>query len=468
MSAILPYRAAIESMIRLLLCMCTISFVFANSANAQPGKLQGFYNILTSGSGMDSEGFDRSVVSGVLFFDSLSQRFYINGHSASMETRMMCGLSKSDSESYGAWKRSACDRRFIRRTDDEFIYVSGAYEYLSDLTIRFKVDGSPEFNSVEGFTNIDASVVMLPLHPSTGVNLVVGVKASTAAMGNSALGVYDWNAKIAELPSSRHSIGGWWRSYSVGIEKGTMDLGATDYTSSGNGSKIKSIFKCRSAANGCTIGAKQIAKSSVTFPEGGDLSVAAWGGLSVHGKKNTVLPGLVSSDKQLIVVAEENSKSGRQGLTLMTRQGEGLSNASVIGEYNALALEEFLSSDGRIRNAVVEGPLELDGTNWAFGPATDSSVIRDECSGDRENCYVSVSNFSAVGTAGGDYTIGNTGEMVMSGIAIDGNPRLFKGNISSDGQFIVLRRVRNNISCDFFCSGTQSIRSLIIAVRRSE
>ncbi len=180
-----------------------------------------------------------------------------------------------------------------------------------------------------------------------------------------------------------------------------------------------------------------------------------------------MLHGIASGDGEFIVATADSArKTGLQAMYLMTKRGSDLSNTKVAGEFNAFALEDFYSSDGQMRSAVVEGSLVLDGDTWLFSAGTDSSVIRQECVGDKEHCFVGVSNFVAAGNATGQYEVQGDGSMTMDGIAIDGNPRFFSGNVSSNGKIIVLRRIENNINCDFFCKGSQSVRSLIVAVKR--
>lgn len=444
----------------LITCLALSFVLIAQSSNAQ--SLGGLYGVISAESNMDAGGYGRSIVSGQLYMESATNRFFVSGYSSSMELAEMCKLQKHARYPYFG-KEESCQRNFNRKSEGEFIFYSGTYQLLEDLTIRFKLDGEQDYNPVEGSTNVDGSIVILPVHPADGANLIVGLRASGDLEPGAFEGVYSWNARVAEFPDDYGSRHGRWKSYESGIERGELAISGSGYKSKGEGSKMQSIFSCTSAGDGCELSAKQISRPSVTFPSSGRLSFTPWGGVSIQGN-GTLLSGLVSNDGQFILAAEENSRKGRQGMIMMTRKGSGLDNLTVQGEYNALALEEFFSSDGRVRNAVVEGALLLDGETWHFS-GTDSSVIRDGCAGSGD-CPVGMSVFSAVGSAEGEYSVADNGEMTMNGIAIDGNPRFFQGNVSGDGEIIVLRRVHDNISCDFFCAGTQSIRSVILAVRR--
>jgi hypothetical protein len=183
-----------------------------------------------------------------------------------------------------------------------------------------------------------------------------------------------------------------------------------------------------------------------------------------HGESRTLWEGLASRSGELLALLEPGR--GHRGLNLMTLVGRGLSSTSVAGTYNAVALEEFFSTDAGVRNAFVSGPITFDGAQaWQF-LGTDTASKRTECAGEAGCPRAAITFRSVMGGAGGSYTIGSTGEMSLSGTAGDGTPRVFVGNASSDGSVIVLRRVGDESPCSFDCSGHESFRSLIVAVRQ--
>lgn len=444
-----------------LLIAATLSLALPTSA-VKADELGGTYEILGTGANIDIGGFGRSMISGRLHLDPQSGRFSIIGHSSDMELVEPC---HSDHHSQECLKRHACVRFFNRKIESALVMFSGQYELLSDLTIRFKLDNEEDFNPVEGLSSPDGSLVTLPIHSKNGAILVIGMRASSALSLGDLQGLYKWSARVAEYPG--HLFPSWkpWEGYRSGIESGSLGVTDGHYSSVGEGSLMRSIFYRVFSRDGCLVTAQQKSNPSpLALPTEGSFFVTPWGGIALGGDR--LLSGLVSPDRQLIVAVGENSRVGKQGLVLMTRQGSGLNNMTVNGEYNAFALEDFFSSDARTRNAVVEGGLFLNGKTWFFSARTDSSVIRDECTG--SDCKAMISQFIASGSAEGEYTVKDDGEMTMNGIAIDGNPRRFEGSVSSDGNIIVLRRVENNIPCDFFCTGTQSVRSIIVAVRRRQ
>jgi hypothetical protein len=178
------------------------------------------------------------------------------------------------------------------------------------------------------------------------------------------------------------------------------------------------------------------------------------------------LYGFITRDGELLTLLGDDTKTGHQGLEIMTRMGQGMSNTSISGTYNAVAIEEFFENEGSIRNAYVSGPITFDGMQtWQF-TGTDTSIKRTECQHSGTCPSVGLSSRTVAGGAGGSYDVRPTGEIVVSGVAGDNTPRLFVGNVSRDGSIIVLRRVGDNNPCSFDCAGVESFRSLIIALRQ--
>jgi hypothetical protein len=449
--------------------------VAASPSRSDCSALDGAYNVIAVSEREDASGFLRASGFGELRIDSRRSTFRVEYNRSTTELSAICD--------YAAIGSGPCYRHFIRHRQEDRIRYEGKVGVTADGVVSLELsergDAREVVNrSLAAFVDRDDTALVIPLEHQDGSTLIIAMRKPRPGIRStsSAAAEFAYSVRDADFPFDIASNGGNWNSYLTSIRAGTLRLAGSQFEAEEHGSIMDQSLSCLSAAGGCStvamlnampIGPLQFGGGAYQSPEGA-IEFTAPG--RSHRSRSVLRKGFLTSKGELAALLDANLPQSLppRGLTLAVRRGGSHSSSEVAGTYNAVALEEFFDSDSGVRLARVVGQIVLtpEGT-WDF-TGTDSALKRTECTGEAdETCPIAgMSGRSVAGGAGGQFTVSSAGDIVMEGLAGDNTPRTFSGEISRSGSFMTLRRSGDGAPCSFDCTGTQSFRSLILAVKR--
>jgi hypothetical protein len=134
-----------------------------------------------------------------------------------------------------------------------------------------------------------------------------------------------------------------------------------------------------------------------------------------------------------------------------------MSNASLVGSFNFVALSEQTDVDASSGASVTTGGLTFDGAgNITLVTATDVSSELRTCTGGGGNCFgTEINSSTGSDTTTGTYTVDAVGNVA---ITIASGPLDFTGTLSSDGMILVLHGIVDGPS--------GSERTLVLATKQ--
>jgi hypothetical protein len=442
----------------------------AAQGGSTPDGLDGSYNIVSISDRIGVSGFGRAAGAGQLSIDSQHRRIHFDYAQNTQNLSGGCPAAKA--------APGPCNRRFDRSQWHEAVQSAGSYELLSDGTLNITLDAPNPLGlpTQGGFVNAKSGVVVLTSRSDQGSDVLVAVKHTDRdgkhappGYGRPMLsGRYAYNARDIGYPGSIASVQGRWESYESAVQYGDVSILGPGYVLADHGTQMQQALTCVSAAGGCSTQASLDASQQAVLLFG-EVSAGAGGRVRLEPEHAHGLSpdwaGVVTQDGAFAALTEEAQSAGHEGVSFLVRKGSGLSNATVVGSYNAVALEEFFDSDSGVRSAFVNGKIVFGSDNsWTFN-GTDSSTKRSECAGSEPCPSPGLFSRSVMGGASGSYSVTSEGALSMVGVAGDNTPRVFDGETSSDGTIVILRRVVDAGACSFDCTGTESARSVIIAIR---
>jgi hypothetical protein len=441
----------------------------AGPAQASPAAgLGGSYDLVNISDQIGAAGFGRGSGRGHLQVDSSTGRIHFEYGETVMSLGGGCPVAAS--------QQSACARRFDRSQTNRSVHNAGTYQLSADGTLSVALDApdSTGLTTLGGFVNTDRGILVLASRSDQGTHVMVAVhhdfdghRPDAFGKGPVLFGQYAYNARSVEFPRSITSVQGKWDSYGTDVRYGDLSAAGFRYILNQSDTAMQEALTCVSAAGGCAASASILSSLAAGVSAGETLSGRNGQVFLIpdgHQDASLAWQGAVSGDGTFAAVESANA-TGQQGVALLVRKGSGLSNTTAVGTFNAVAMEEFFDSDSGVRSAFVNGKIVFDNqSQWTFN-GTDSSTKRFECAGNQQCPSPGLFSRTVAGGAGGSYTVGTRGDISMVGVAGDNTPRVFAGTVSPDGSIVVLRRVVDSGACSFDCTGTESARSLILAMR---
>ena len=424
------------------------------------------YNVVGVTESVELPGFTRESAKGLLAINSNTAEFTLRLGTTTWNLSAAC--------SNKVQKARQCSRLFVRDAFESSVQLGGRFDQAPTGVLTFAApDGTP--TSFIGYRSPDKSFLVLTLEREGGTMLLFAVErggaVSSDRLAHALSGQYALHARTATFPRVLPSVGSSWDSYGSAMRNGSLVIRAGGFAGRETSSAMTLRLNCSATGAQCPWATGEHRSTHAEHrPFFGSVRAARTGEVVLQNrsaKAQIAWRGAATRDGDLLAMLEPGARSGADSLVLALRKPHDMSNASLQGTYNAVALEEFFDSDSGIRHARVLGPLDLDGgTTWAF-TGTDAATKRSECaSHDASVCNAGVTGRTVAGGAGGTYHVSADGNVLLSGLAGDNTPREFIGNATADGSLIVMRRVGDEVACSFDCTGTQSIRSIIVAVRR--
>ncbi|HEU5134152.1 MAG TPA: hypothetical protein VFU13_03310 [Steroidobacteraceae bacterium] len=424
------------------------------------------YNVVGVTESVELPGFTRESAKGLLAVNSKTAEFTLRLGTTTWNLAAAC--------SNNVHKPRRCSRQFVRDAFESSEHIGGRFDQAPTGVLTFSVsDGTP--TTFIGYRSPDNSFLVLTLERAGGTMLLFAVERGSGVasepLAHALWGQYALHARTATFPRLLPSVGSSWDSYRSAMRNGSLVIGPGGFFGREASSAMTLRLHCSAAGAQCPWATgEHLSTLAEPRPFFGAWRAARSGEVVLMHrsvKTQDAWRGAATRDGDLLAMLEPGARSGADSLVLALRKPRDMSNASLQGTYNAVALEEFFDSDSGIRHARVLGPLDLDGgTTWAF-TGTDAATKRSECaSHDAGVCNAGVTGRTVAGGAGGTYHVSADGDVSLTGLAGDNTPREFIGNATADGSLIVMRRLGDGVACSFDCTGTQSFRSIIVAVRR--
>jgi hypothetical protein len=436
----------------------------ATEAAASGSAAVARYHAVAFVTDMDADRFTRAVGLGALWLDPATSAFHVEVSESRMELVQSCPAPPD-----------LCRRSIRSRQSRRLFETAGHYRRVAPGQIVFDLtaDGGA-VESVTGYTDAAGSVIVVPFPRGNGVRFLLALAERPDAPAWPS-GRYAWSQRVADFSDATVGARNEWRTHATGIAAGTVQFAGHTAHGALSGSQMWARVACRGEEAACTLAATL--ESAATFGAvGGRVGATPDGGLRLDGLHDGArYEGYADPSASLVALVGAGER-GRQSLSLLTRRGTAASVADLQGEYSVVTLEEFLDTEAHVRTFQPTGTLSFDGAgHWSFNGA-NTVVDRADCAAapvssgapERASCGTAAINTLGPVNAGaaGGYTVSLDGDMTQQGIDTGGGAVNFTGSVSSDGRIFLLRRVEDALPCTFFCLGHESVRSLVIGIRK--
>lgn len=422
------------------------------------------YNVVAYLTGMDNDRLTRAIGRGELRLNA-DGTFALDVVQARMDLVHSCPVADD-----------VCRRAIQRRSGVLPLRASGTYVRQPGEVLLHVVGAGGAVEDVRAWTDRDGSIMTIPFVRQNGLQLAVALRrAPTGDAAQHLSGRYAWSRRSVDFSGATGGHSGAWPTHGTTVSRGEARIGGHRLSATLDGSRMSGDVTCQGGAP-CLLSStleqgvesERVVARVKSLPDGG-VSLSG-------GPSGVVRAGYATPDGEVIVLGESDPR-GRQALSLLTRAGTDMSTADLSGEYGVVTMEEFLDTSAHVRTFQPAGEIVFDGAgNWSFSGA-NITVDRGECStpapADGELPAASCGT-AAIGTFGpfqagavGTYSVAADGDLTQQGVDTGGGTVRFTGNVSADGRVFVLRRIEDSMPCTFFCSGSESVRSIVIGVRRN-
>jgi hypothetical protein len=392
----------------------------------------GVYNFVEFSGSLDSTGsIGRGIGSGTV---TLNADKTFQGDSTTTDV--------VQSEACGAY---ACDRTFTRNISSDDDVLSGTYSVSGNGTLIFT--DSDDGSVTLGFSDPTGNVIVVAFTDDEQ-GFVVALKQGGAALTE---GAFHVAGPQASIPATFDASGNWSR-FTAGLLTGTLNVTGSDFSADITNFSMQQQTTCTEDIElGCSL-ATTVLRGTEPSGANGTFTVSS-GGLTFTTSDGDS-PGAVSPDGNVVWVKTEDGSDGQVELLLGTRQGSGMSNASLNGAYNVVTFETYLSNDLSEDTAV--GVVTFDGAG-GFEVAVISTTqdFSESCG---TSCpEISLSSGENGFAASGTYTVNADGSMTFTGDDGAGDEFEFEGAVSPDGNVLTLHEAMDdpNESERFFLVGTK-------------
>ena len=419
---------------------------------AAPQTLGGTYAFVGFFAGMDFTGFFRETNSGTVTLNATDKTFTVNLTGNGVNLNETCPTGGT-----------TCDRTFTRTSETFTETFSGTYQLSGNGQIFFTFSAIPATvdepaepaETILGFINPAGTLVVLPFSGQEDVGLVIAIQQGSGLSNSTVAGTFNSTEHFSIFPASS-SPSGSWNSYTSEIGTGSVTFSGSNYNFAGSFSGMSQTITCTPTGSGCS----QLAVLNATpgtDVDSGTFTVSSTGGLTLTSIDGESFSAQASADGNFGVVSFSDLANGEVGITLLTRQGSDMSNATLNGTYNFAGFEDNFTTSGDIEIGLITGSAIFDGTGgWTILGAISGSQ-RQECQG--QSCpFVSIDPITDNFSVNGTYSVNPDGTFTFSANDPPDNVFTFDGTIGSDGSVIVLREIRDG--------GNDSQRFLSIGVKQ--
>jgi len=422
----------------------------AQFRHATTPSFGGTYNVLGFVSEAEPHGtLNRTTFRGSATFNTAARTFALSFQEKGAKLTEFCDLG------------DICTRSFTLIPVDQMSPVfSGTYMLTENNQVEITVTGeSGETETVVGYRNPSGAIMILPMiNEQFGV---LGLLIFTKQGSDLSPSIINGTFNFADFVSSLNGISGpittsWPGPLTSLVGSGTavFSNGTGTVTENESAMTQETVTCTPIQAGGCTITAT-LQDSPELFSFALSVSVAADGTITfIDVETDEVSIGTISADGNFLLV----DAGGDAGIIIATREGSGMSNASLNRPYNIIAFADNLNTSGDINTNLNTGTATFDGAGNVNFALTETRVSRTEGCNTPEGCAISVdvSTFEVSGTA--SYTVSANGQVTIDGAAVES----ITGVLSPDASFILLTTGFDN---DCTNGGCDSERVLIIGVK---
>lgn len=352
---------------------------------------------------------------------------------------------------------SSCSRTFTQSAVNRSDTNSGTYVRAGNG--RIILTDSSDGSSLVVFTNPSETVVIVPFEEAGGFGIAVkqgsGLSNATA-QGNT----FNWKEFGSSLRSTQTTNSPWQGPVQTVNGSGTASFTATNVTVNGSDSPMRQQVTCTPTPTGCTLVAQLIQDPPFVTNFTTPFTITPTGSLTMQDTDpgttgNQGATGEVSADGTVALFAIPQTSGGN--VVIATKQGSGLSNASLNGTYNIIAFGEIFTTTGAINTFLNIGTVEFDGIGQQTFRAFNTVRSRSESCPTSGACQI-----FAGGSAGNTlnetrpYTLTATGTLTITSQTVG----TINGFVSPDATFGVTTNAADNVN-------GISRRFIAVAVKRS-
>jgi hypothetical protein len=407
----------------------------AEAGEETPPDVVGTYNFVEFVGSLDGTGsISRGVGSGTL---TLNADKTYQGDDTITDVRQ--------SEACGGY---TCDRTFTRNISSQDETFSGTYSVSGNGTLIFTDSEDDGFVTL-GFSDPTGSVIIVKIGGDDEQGFVVALKQGGAA---SADGSFHVAGPHASIPETFDASGNWSR-FTAALQTGTLNFSGSDFSLDATDFSAATQVTCTAnpVTGGCSLSGTPVPQ---TVPADTSGTFTASSGDLTFTTSDGDVPGAVSPDGNVVWVRTDDGSDGSVGLLLGTRQGSGMSNASLNGAYNSVTFENHLGLNNLSEGASV-GVVTFDGGGgFNVAGVSEDQDFNESCG---PSCpTINLSSDEAGFSADGTYTVNADGSMTFTGND-DGYVFTFEGAVSPDGNVLTLHDVTDEAdeSGRFFLVGTK-------------